>query len=101
MVGALLQGFAQQEFQLACLVTTERHACAVIALDPNLWAPQVLCESWHELQRRGDMAQVDTGKAVEVHRATLDTASRLAQASSADTPGGGVKAIKASAPTAC
>ena len=101
MVRALLQGFAQQEFQLACLVATERHASAVIALDPNLWAPQMLCESWHELQRRGDMAQVDAGKAVEVHRAALDTASRLAQASSADTPGGGVKAIKASAPTAC
>ena len=69
-VGALFEGVAEQELQLARLVAAAREAGAVIALDPQLDA-QRLGQTRQRLQRRRQMGETNAGKAGEVHGVKL------------------------------
>ena len=68
-VGAQTLGFADQEFELACLAAAGRQPGAVVTLDVQaVGAAEPARQALHRLQRRGPVSEADAWKVLQVHR---------------------------------
>src|SRR3712207_5950803 len=56
-VGALVESFAQQELELACLVSSAGEPRAVVPLDPDPWSAELTTKALERLERGRQVRQ--------------------------------------------